>query len=245
MNSVVDPIIHLTEIALSHVSVADVLALIGALFYVATLLVRTIVPLRTLAIVSMLFFIAYGAVAGAAATLLLYLASLPINVVRLGQMLNLNKKARISAQGDLSMDWLRPYMTPKRYRRGEVLCRKGDLAKEMYFVVTGKFMITELGIEITPGIFMGELGFVASDSRRTQTIECIENSRVLTLSYEKLLELFFQNPEFGYAFSQLTSGRLIQNLSRLEDLVAARTGQSTHCGGASHNARRAGVSGQR
>jgi hypothetical protein len=31
---------------------------------------------------------------------------LPINVYRLAQMLRLVKKARIAAQGDLSMDWL-------------------------------------------------------------------------------------------------------------------------------------------
>jgi hypothetical protein len=39
--------------------------LIGAIFYVATLTVRTIVPLRVLAIVSTSFFIAHYAVVGA------------------------------------------------------------------------------------------------------------------------------------------------------------------------------------
>jgi CRP-like cAMP-binding protein len=164
--------------------------------------------------------------AGAVATLLLYLVALPVNVVRLSQILNLNKKARISAQGDLSMDWLRPFMTPRKFRRGSVLCRKGDVAKEMFLVVTGKFLITELGIEICPGIFMGELGFVAPDSRRTQTIRCIESGKVLSLSYEKLLELIFQSPEFGYYFAGLTVGRLLQNKSRLEGLIGTTTSSS-------------------
>ncbi len=50
---------------------------------------------------------------------------------------------------------------------------------------------------------MGELGFVAPDIGRTQTIKCIEDANVLSFTCEKLLELIFQNPEFGYYFSQL------------------------------------------
>jgi CRP-like cAMP-binding protein len=44
---------------------------------------------------------------------------------------------------------------------------------------------------------------------------------VLTITYEKLLELYFQNPEFGYYFLRLTSERLMQNISRLEALLEA------------------------
>jgi CRP-like cAMP-binding protein len=168
----------------------------------------------------MLFFIAYGALAGAVATFLLYLLSLPINVVRLHQMLNLVKKARISAQGDLSMDWLKPFMTQRKYRAGDVLFHKGDAANEMFYTVTGKFLVTELNIEIPPGRIMGELGFLSPKNRRTQTVECIENGDVLTITYDKLLELYFQNPEFGYYFLRLTSERLLQNIARLEGIIA-------------------------
>ena len=41
---------------------------------------------------------------------------------------------------------------------------------------------------------MGELGFVVPENRRTHTVECVESAEVLTISYEKLLELYFQNP---------------------------------------------------
>jgi hypothetical protein len=70
---------RLLDIALANINFANMLALVGAIFYVATLMVRTIVPLRIIGIISMVFFIAYGALAGAAATFFLYLLSLPIN----------------------------------------------------------------------------------------------------------------------------------------------------------------------
>jgi CRP-like cAMP-binding protein len=216
----IDAVIHrLMEVAVANINIANVLALVGAAFYVATLMMRTIVPLRIIGIISITFFIAYGLVAGAVSTFLLYLLSLPINVIRLRQMLSLVKKARMSAQGDLSMDWLRPYMTPRKYRKGEVLFRKGDVANEMFLTVTGKFLVAEIGIEVPPGRIMGELGFVAPKNKRTQTVKCVESGDVLTITYETLLELYFQNPEFGYYLLSLTSERLLQNVSRLEGLV--------------------------
>jgi CRP-like cAMP-binding protein len=215
-----DAVIHrVMEAAIANINIANVLALVGAAFYVATLMMRTIVPLRIIGIISITFFIAYGVVAGAVSTFLLYLLSLPINVIRLRQMLSLVKKARMSAQGDLSMDWLRPYMTPRKYRKGDVLFRKGDVANEMFLTVTGKFLVSEIGIEVPPGRIMGELGFVAPKNKRTQTVNCVESGDVLTITYETLLELYFQNPEFGYYLLSLTSERLLQNVSRLEGLV--------------------------
>jgi len=211
---------RLVDILIANINVANTLALIGATLYVATLMVRTIVPLRVIGIVSMLFFVAYGALAGAVSTFLLYLLSLPINVIRLRQMLTLVKKARVSAQGDLSMDWLRPFMSPRKYKEGDVLFRKGDVAKEMFYTVSGNFLIKEIGIKLPPGRIMGELGFIDPNNRRTATVESLEDSAVLTITYDRLLELYFQNPEFGYYFLRLTTERLMQNITRLEGSLA-------------------------
>jgi hypothetical protein len=213
---------RLVDVGIAHITLANMLALTGAIFFVATLMVRTIVPLRIIGIISNVFFIAYGALAGSMATFFLYLLSLPINAVRLRQMLTLVKKARVSAQGDLSMDWLRPFMSPRKYRKGDVLFRKGDTANEMFMTITGKFLVKEIGIELLPNRILGELGFVDPKNRRTQTVECIDNGDVLTITYEKLLELYFQNPEFGYYFLRLCTERLMQNISRFEGVVEAK-----------------------
>src|SRR3954447_16450248 len=216
---------RLVDIVLANINFANMLALVGATLYVVTLMVRTIVPLRVIGIISMVFFIAYGALAGAITTFLLYLLSLPINVIRLRQMLTLVKKARLSAQGDLSMDWLRPFMTPRKYKKGDVLFHKGDVAKEMLLTVTGRFLVKEIGIELPPGRIMGELGFIDPKNRRTQTVESLDEGEVLTITYDKLLELYFQNPEFGYYFLKLTTERLMQNIGRLESVIVEQKAQ--------------------
>jgi CRP-like cAMP-binding protein len=67
---------------------------------------------------------------------------------------------------------------------------------------------------------MGELGFLTPNKRRTATIECIEAGQVLTIEYDKLLEIYFQNPEFGYYFLILTSQRLLENNEKLEAIIS-------------------------
>jgi cyclic nucleotide-binding protein len=210
---------RLVDIALASVTVANIFALLGATFFVTTLLMRTMVPLRVAGIISDIFFIAYGVLSATVTTLTLYVLLLPINVYRLAQMLRLVKKARIAAQGDLSMDWLRPFMTRRKYNKGDVLFRKGDRANEMFFTVTGTFLVTELGIELPPGRLVGELAFLSPDNRRTQSIECTEDGQVLAITYDRLLEIYFQNPEFGYYFLRLSTERLLQNIARLEGII--------------------------
>ena len=43
---------------------------------------------------------------------------------------------------------------------------------------------------------------------------------MLTIEYDKLLEIYFQSPEFGYYFLVLTSQRLLENNARLEGIIA-------------------------
>ena len=187
---------RLIDIALASVTVANMFALLGAVFFVTTLLMRTMVPLRVAGIISDVFFIGYGVLSNTITTLILYILLLPINIFRLAQMLKLVKKARIAAQGDLSMDWLKPFMTRRKYSKGDVLFRKGDRANEMFFTVTGKFLVTELDIELPPGRLVGELAFLSPDNRRTQSLECTEDGEVLAITYDRLLEIYFQNPEW-------------------------------------------------
>jgi CRP-like cAMP-binding protein len=207
---------RLGAFALASINLANMLALFGAIFFVATVLMRTIVPLRVSAIISDLFFIGYAVLSDSITTFFVYVLLLPINIMRLNQMLKLVKKARASAKDDLSMDWLKPFMTRRKYDKSDLLFRKGEPANEMLFIVSGKFLVKEIGIELSAGHMMGELGFLSPDNRRTQTVECIENGEVLTITYDKLLEVYFQNPEFGYYFLRLSSERLLRDVARLE-----------------------------
>jgi ABC-type multidrug transport system fused ATPase/permease subunit len=211
---------RLLEIFLANITLANLFGLVGVIFFVATLLMQTMVPLRVANMIGCAFFAGFGALAGNITTFLLYLLLLPINAYRLRQMLNLVKMARTATQGDTSLEWLKPFMTQRKYRQGDVLFKKDDVANEMFMTITGKFLVKEINVELPPGRIMGELGFLSPENRRTATVECLEDGHVLTITYEKLLEIYFQNPQFGYYFLVLTSQRLLENIARLEAVNA-------------------------
>ena len=110
---------RLLEIVLANITLANMLALVGAIFFVTTLLMQRMVPLRVANMVGCAFFATSGALSGSVATFLLYLLLLPVNAFRLRQLLRLVKKARNATQGDRSMEWLKPFMTERRYRQGD------------------------------------------------------------------------------------------------------------------------------
>ena len=216
MQSAVD---QLMALAISKMDIATLFGMLGGIFFVSALYMKTMARLRVANIVSNFFFLLYGYLAPAFPTFLMYVALLPINFFRLYQLRDLISKVKSSAQGDLSMDWLKPFMKRRKYKKGTVLFRKGDTALEMFYTVTGKYLVSEIGVELPPGRLFGELGVLTPDSRRTQSVECIEDGEVLTVTYDKVLELYFQDPDFGFYFLKLTSDRLLQNIKRLEDTV--------------------------
>jgi hypothetical protein len=201
---------------------ADVLGLIGAVLYLATYATKTMVPLRILGVASNIFLVGYAFLHSSYPTFLLYFTLIPLNSLRLYQMLELIKKVEAAASGDLNMDWLKPYMHKRPAKTGEILFRKGDVAEDMFYTVSGRYRLTESGIEIPVGRVVGELGLLSPGNQRTQTLECVEGGEIMSISYEKVKELYYQNPRFGFFFLRLTSERLMQNISRLEQELAKR-----------------------
>jgi CRP-like cAMP-binding protein len=77
-------------------------------------------------------------------------------------------------------------------------------------------------VELKSGTLVGELGFLTPERTRTQAIECLDEVHALMISYEKVTELYFQNPSFGLYFLKLISQRLLQNVQRAEQALEAR-----------------------
>lgn len=198
------------------------LGFVAGVLYIASHYMKTMVPLRLCEIGSNALFVVYGALYPSWPTLALYGILVPLNSLRLYEMLQLIKKVRTAAQGDLSMDWLKPFMHKHSFQKGAVLFNKGDQADEMYYIVSGKCRVVELAIELSAGHMVGELGFLTPDHQRTQTVECIDDVEMLTISYDKVRELYFQNPSFGFYLLRLASERLLQNVSRMERMIEAQ-----------------------
>lgn len=201
---------------------------------IITCAMKTMIPLRIVSMTCNTLFIIYGFFGGIYPTLVLNLVLLPLNTVRLHQMRKLIHDVEAAASsGETSIDWLKPFMSRRSFRKGDIVFHKGDTADAMYYSVSGRYRLKEMGIEIPVGQVFGDLGFLAPDNRRTQTIECVEAGEVLTATYQQVKELYFQNPQFGFYFLRLTSERLFDNIKRLEQEVVQKNAVIAELGGKS------------
>ncbi len=198
-------------------------SLFASIFVVATLSMRTMIPLRVFAILTNLVLIATAIPIHNYPTLILHSVLLPLNVYRLHQMLQLVRDVKKSVSSDLSMEWLKPFMIERKCKANEVLFYKDEKADSMYYIVSGRYRLVESGIELPVGAIVGEFGMLSPSNLRTQTLECIEDGLVLSVSYDQVEQLYVQNPAFGFYLLKLASARLFENIDKLEKRLAAAT----------------------
>lgn len=195
----------------------EALGYLAVVLTVATYSMRTMIPLRTIGICANCLFIAYGILAPSYPQLVLHAVLLPLNSLRLYQMIRLVSKVRAASEGDLSMEWIKSFTTSRQYRNGETIFAKGDVADVILYPVSGRYRLVEIGIDIPAGEIVGEIGLVTPGNKRTQTLKCVEDGEVLVVSYNQIERLYFQNPSFGFFFLRLITKRLLANQASLEE----------------------------
>jgi phosphotransferase system glucose/maltose/N-acetylglucosamine-specific IIC component len=196
-------------------------AIVAAALIVVSSFVKTMIPLRWLAVGGNVGFLVYGALHPSPVMVLLHGALLPINIYRAAEMTRLTQRvSRATAQGDLSGVWLKPYMNSTRFKVGQSLFRAGDKADFLYFLADGRIEFVEIGEVMEPGRLFGEIAFFAPDKRRSMTARCVTDCTVLHIDETTFKQLYFQNPAFGFEVVSLVAGRLMADVRRLQDRLA-------------------------
>jgi len=197
-------------------------ALAAAALVVVSSFVKTMIPLRWLAVGGSFGFLVYGALHPAPVMVLLHGALLPINIYRALEMGWLTRQvSKAAAQGDLSGVWLKPYMNSARFEAGDTVFRIGDKADFLYFLAEGRLEFVEIGEVMEPGRLFGEIAFFAPDKRRSMTARCVTACTVLHIDEVTFKQLYYQNPAFGFEVVSLVAGRLMADVHRLQARVPA------------------------
>ncbi|HKW37634.1 MAG TPA: cyclic nucleotide-binding domain-containing protein, partial [Burkholderiales bacterium] len=139
-------------------SIVDVLGWVAAALVVTTFYLKTMIPLRWVAIASNVAFAAYGLMAGAHPIVALHMLLLPLNAARLYQMRLLIRRVKRAARGTLSLDMLVPYMKVRRVPGGTRLFEKGDHSDEVFLVLSGRVRIEGKDAFVKTGQLVGEMG---------------------------------------------------------------------------------------
>jgi CRP/FNR family transcriptional regulator, cyclic AMP receptor protein len=177
--------------------------------------VKTMVPLRWLAVLSNVGFLGYGVLHPSFVMALMHGILLPINVVRLGEMTRLTRRVKAATNPDRSGIWLRPYMKSSKRKAGDVLFRLGDEAEHLYILVEGRVDFPEANASVGPGEMFGEIAFFSPERRRTLSARCGEDCVLLSIDQSTVRQLYFQNPGFGFEIVGLVAGRLSADVARL------------------------------
>jgi CRP/FNR family transcriptional regulator, cyclic AMP receptor protein len=197
-----------------HVEIFGFAAAAASLY---TFYARTIIPLRVAAIIANALAMIYSANHGTYPTVLLNAVLLPLNAVRLHAMWNLVHEVNAATQSDLNVEWLRPYMRPRNFQPGEFLIRRGDVAGEAFYIVSGEVELVEIHKVVGPGTLLGEIGLFTPGNRRTMSALCKTEVHAATISYDQFKQLYFQNPQFGFALLRLIVARLQGNVELSRD----------------------------
>jgi CRP/FNR family cyclic AMP-dependent transcriptional regulator len=184
---------------------------LASLLVFSTFYMKTMIPLRCVAIASNVVFMTYGLTGRIYPVFLLHAILLPLNLLRLRQVRTLIRRVREASSGDLSMEWLIPLMTRRKLAAGDVLFRKGDPASSMYLILEGSVRLTEIDVVLGPGTLVGEMGVFAPDNRRTGTAVCESDVEVGAITDAKVMQLYYQNPAFGFYMFRLVLQRMLEN----------------------------------
>ncbi len=184
---------------------------IASVLVFATFCMKTIVPLRLVAIGSNVFFLLYGIFEGLVPILLLHLALLPLNVLRLAQLRVSAREIEHAFDEAFSPSSILPLMEEQELPAGSVIFTMGEAADAVYLLAEGRVELPELGIELQAGEMFGEIGLFSDRGDRTASAVMAEDGLLYRLARKDLANALVQHPRMGVHLLRLITRRLMEN----------------------------------
>lgn len=99
----------------------------------------------------------------------------------------------------------------------QIVCRENEETNDLFFVVSGRYAVysnRKLISVLTPNdIFIGEMSFLLND-RRSATIMCVGNGKLIKIPKVSFLNLIRKNPHYGIFLSKLLAQRLLKQTQK-------------------------------
>ena len=195
-------------------TVGYVCGFIGAGLTLASYMMKSMLPLRLVALSANVFFVIYGYLEAALPSLFLYSLMIPINAKK---ALDIRRLVRAieSARADAPVvDWLLPHMHLRMAKAGETLWHKGDVATEMIYLHDGTLRLPEIDETLAPGALCGEIGLFAPNNQRTLSVVCDTDCTLYSLSADEMAQLYYKHPKLGFHVMRLVVARLMHDAER-------------------------------
>jgi len=194
----------------------DLIGYFGAAVTLWGMYSKTIIPLRLGVVGGNIGFVIFGFLVPSYPTLVLHAVLLPLNAYRTWQMVQLVREIREAAEGDNTLGALLPYMSKTKAAAGDVLFKKDERPDRMIVIKDGTIHLEEIGVDCGPGDVLGEIAAFTPDNRRTCTAVCATDCDLYTLGNDDMVQLYYQNPQFGMYLMRVVVSRLLANWQNAE-----------------------------
>ncbi|MEM7496693.1 MAG: cyclic nucleotide-binding domain-containing protein [Pseudomonadota bacterium] len=190
----------------------DAIGWMAALFTLLTFCMRTMLPLRILAIASNLCFIAFATTLGLWQIVVLHGALLPLNLAQLVRLLR--HRAAAPAAVVFEPAWIEPYAQREAISSGSIIFRAGDPAERLYYIERGEVLLLEIDKRLAPGNLLGEMGLFSPDRERLFTAVALRDTELLAVQETDFNHLCREHAGFAHFCLRLVTARLTENLRR-------------------------------
>ena len=193
---------------------------LASFLVLCTFYMRTMVPLRCLAIASNMAFLAYGLPLGLWPVAVLHALLLPLNILRLFQIRRTLANIRLARTSEVEAGPLMSSLALERHAQGTVLFRKGDWGDGAYFIAKGDVDFPEIGARAGVGQLFGEFAIFSPEHTRTASAVCATDAVLYRVDEQAIVSAFHQHPPFAFALMRLIMRRTVDNIARLETRLA-------------------------
>ena len=198
----------------------EIIGWIAVVATIATYAMRTMLPLRVLALASNLFFLIYSALEAIYPTMVINGLLLPINLYRIYDIYRTTRLMKNVRPDEKAFEWLRSLITPVRVLDGEYLFRKGDPADRFFIMLAGEVLLEEINVTQQGEQIIGEVAFLSEDREHACSARCIGPCEIMAVDEAALMRLHSQNPAFGLYLIKLTVARLLDRAKGRTELYA-------------------------
>jgi CRP/FNR family transcriptional regulator, cyclic AMP receptor protein len=193
---------------------------IAAALVFCTFYMRTMLPLRWMAIASNVAFLGYAIPLHLWPIVILHGLLLPLNALRLRQLYRMLADLRAATTRNIDVTPLLAHLAHHQHPAGTVLFSKGDPGDCAYYIASGEVEIPEQHVRLGTGQFFGEVGVFASSGARSGSAVCVSAVTLYLISERDLVSAFYQSPALAFAVVRLIVDRLGDNLQRMEHALA-------------------------
>ena len=117
--------------------------------------------------------------------------------------------------------WLLPHMKRRRFKAGEVLFRKGEVADKLIYIASGQLRLAEIDRTVGPGELLGEIGLFSPDKLRTQTLVCETDGELYEMTDEMLFPVVLSASEDRVLYRAAHRGTAAEGRSKTTGRHAA------------------------